>query len=606
VKALIKVGYACNDHCTFCHTEDVRHIDDTSDGVFAKIERAKALGHSMVVFSGGEPTIRKETHAWATRVAELGMDLGFVTNGRRFAYPDFVEDMLSRRLGYVYLSLHGGTARVHNSLVRADAYEETFSGVKNLHGKIPVLSVNCVVTRTNVMHLRGFIDRLLPFPELTVKLSMAAPKGGGENRFEHVVPDVGEAAKHIADALAYGVSKRDKASGPKFAHDGVPLCLLPGFEDLYDDLRTNDFRTMSEVGEPDFFPVDDVIKVQPDEPCARCALRGPCPGLFRGTLERQPNAVSLLRAQESGARSNSYTYVPTRDLMRPKGAPCPVKTDGPTSYDRGRSLFLRLADRMRLFETRTRDFADVEILHTKDDVGQVYVDVSKKLAPDDFARDLKKLRPSDECEACEERPRCTGAYVPVSDDVFTRDDARVHELLGALDGDVVDIGAGEGTYLQTIAERAKSGSIRYTAIEPDEGRASGLKMRHPWASVRTESAEAMNLPDDSVDHALVLRSYNHLPSPERVLDRVTRALRVGGSLTIVDNIAFGLLRQREHAANAERGPGIFEHHRNDDAERAHAVAQKFPLKLVERRDVSHATSNQWLLRYVRTEEIGTR
>ena len=606
MKALIKVGYSCNDHCTFCHTEDVRHIDDASENVFAKIARAKQLGHTMVVFSGGEPTIRKEMHAWAARVEELGMELGFVTNGRRFAYPDFTDDMLSRGLSYVYLSLHGGSARVHNSLVRADAFQETLRGIENLHGKIPVLSVNCVVTRSNVAHLRGVIDRLLPFSDLTIKLSMAAPKGGGENRFEHVVPDVGDAARAIADALSYGLSMRGDRQGPRFAHDGVPLCLMPGHEALYDDLRTNDFRTMSEVGEGDFFPVDDVIKVQPEEPCGRCALRGPCPGLFRGTLERQPHAARLLSAREDGARSNSYHYVPTRDLVRAKDAPCPVKTDGATSYDRGRSLFLRLPDRMRLFETRTRDFADLEILHTKEDVAQLYVDVSKKLAPDDFAKDLRKLRLSEECVSCEERARCPGAWLAVAGDVFTRDDARVHELLGELDGDVVDIGAGEGTYLATIAERAKSGSIRYTAIEPDEGRARSLTSRHAWASVRTEDAERMELPPASVDHALVLRSYNHLRSPERVLDRVSRALRVGGSLTIVDNVAFGMLRQRTHADLAERGPGLFEHHRNDDAEHAHAIARRFPLRLVERRDVSKATSNQWLLRYVRTEEIETR
>ena len=49
MKALIKVGYGCNENCTFCHTLDVRHIDGSAAEVHAKIERAAALGHTMVV-----------------------------------------------------------------------------------------------------------------------------------------------------------------------------------------------------------------------------------------------------------------------------------------------------------------------------------------------------------------------------------------------------------------------------------------------------------------------------------------------------------------------------------------------------------------------------
>ena len=112
-KALIKVGYGCNEHCTFCHTLDVRPIDGSSDEVERKIQRAAELGHAMVVLSGGEPTIRPELLAWAQRVAALGLDLGLVTNGRALAYRELVDRLVALRLRYVYLSLHGGTAAVH-------------------------------------------------------------------------------------------------------------------------------------------------------------------------------------------------------------------------------------------------------------------------------------------------------------------------------------------------------------------------------------------------------------------------------------------------------------------------------------------------------------
>ena len=59
-KALIKVGYACNEHCGFCHTLEVRHIQGSTAEIDNKIRRAAELGHEMVVLSGGEPTIRPE------------------------------------------------------------------------------------------------------------------------------------------------------------------------------------------------------------------------------------------------------------------------------------------------------------------------------------------------------------------------------------------------------------------------------------------------------------------------------------------------------------------------------------------------------------------
>src|SRR5690606_17271028 len=217
------------------HTLDVRHMDDTAERVDAKIDRAKRLGYSMVVLSGGEPTIRPELFRWADRVASLGLDFGLVTNGRLLSYPDVVERLLEKRLKYVYLSLHGGTPKVHNSLVRAHAFEESFGGVKQLHGKIPVLTVNCVVTRANVDHLQGIVDLLLPFPELTLKFSMTQPKGGADRAFDLVIPKVEYAAEKVRQALEYGVAQRGSAPGPRFGHDGFPLCLLPGFEELYDD-----------------------------------------------------------------------------------------------------------------------------------------------------------------------------------------------------------------------------------------------------------------------------------------------------------------------------------------------------------------------------------
>lgn len=584
-KALIKVGYGCNENCTFCHTLDVRHVDGEAAEVHAKIDRAKALGHGMVVLSGGEPTIRPELLAWASHVASLGMDFGLVTNGLMLAYPELVEKLVARRLRYVYQSLHGATAEVHERLTRTgSSFDAARAALGVLSGRGLDYTINCVITKQNVDALVPLVDLVKPYPDVVLKFSMLQPKGGGAKAFAAITAPVSEVAARVREAIAHGGAE----ARSRFAHDGIPLCLLRGYEDLYDDLRTHRFATMVEIGEPDFFPVDDRAKVQPEDVCGGCALRGPCPGLYAGYAEEFGHGE--LTPVRGGARSNSFNYV-FEEIVADGVADgvCPLR-DGPagvTPWDRGRHLFVKHGARVGRFRTTTRDFADVEIERIKHERGQIYLDVSKKAAPDDFRADLVKLEPSALCGPCAERPRCAGMVEPrLDDDPFGRDDARVREIIGGLAGDVLDVGCGDGPYADVIA--ARRAAMRYVGLDPRGG--AGVD--------RVGVAE--DLEDVAAfDTVLVLRSWNHLRDPDRAVARMARALRAGGQLVVVDNVAFGLARTASQTARAERSPAAWEHYRNDDAGDAVRVLAAHGFTLVERRDVSPSTSNQWLLRAVR-------
>ncbi|MBW2463054.1 MAG: radical SAM protein [Deltaproteobacteria bacterium] len=358
MKALIKVGYGCNDHCSFCHTLDVRHIDGEAREIHQKIDRAKALGHSMVVLSGGEPTIRPELLAWADHVVSLDMDFGLVTNGRMLSYPELTDALLERRLRYVYLSLHGGTAKVHDLMVRSEAFEETYGALRVLSGRGLDLTANCVVTRHNVEHLRGLVDAVLPYEDLSLNFSMVEPKGGGDALFEHLMPRITAAAGRIREAIEYGDARvRDSgATGPRFGHGAIPLCLMAGHPDRYGDLKTHRFASMTEIGEADFYPVDDRNKVQPEEKCRGCSLSGPCPGLYRGYVE--VFGASELAPVFDRPRSNSFNYVFEAKVPQLADGVCPLYTDGITPWDRGRHLFVEHEGRIGRYVARTRDFAD--------------------------------------------------------------------------------------------------------------------------------------------------------------------------------------------------------------------------------------------------------
>jgi SAM-dependent methyltransferase len=448
-----------------------------------------------------------------------------------------------------------------------------------------------VITRHNVDRLDELVDAVLPFRDAKIKLSMVEPKGGGDRSFEHLVPRVAHVAARVSAALERG-RRAAGEGGPRFVHGGIPLCLLPGWENAYDDLRTHGFRTMVEIGEPDFFPVDDLNKVQPAA-CEGCALRGACPGLYRGY--DAAFGSSELRPVRSGARGNSFDFVAER-IVR-KDLPevittesCPVRALGVTPWDHARDLHVRHGPRLVRFRAEGRDASDAELVRLRTESGQVYVDLSPRLATEDFSRDLRPLVRSRICEGCADRPRCAGLYEVSDEDVFARDDARVRERLRRLEGDVLDVGCGE---LRYVAELDRD-EVRYTGIDPDAARLESLRARMPRATTRI--GDATGIEDESAfDAVLVLHAWNHVPEPSDLVARLHRALRDGGRVVVVDDVAFALARSVPRARAAHAAPLRFEHHRLDDDAACARVLADGGFEIVSQTPVRTGTSNQWIV-----------
>jgi hypothetical protein len=294
-------------------------------------------------------------------------------------------------------------------------------------------------------------------------------------------------------------------------------------------------------------------------------------------------------------RSNSFHYT-LRGVVGPlaseEPAGCPVRRAGPSRWPRGRAIFLRRDGLVAAFATGTSDFSDEQLEVVQHREGQVYLDVSDKPAPDDFPVDLRKLERSSVCSGCDAFARCAGLFDPSPGEVFTRDDAAVEAMVAGLRGAVLDVGCGQGPYGPVLGALVAGGLATYVGVDPDATHIAGLRARWPWATLRVGAAESLD-PEERFDHVLILRSWNHLADPARVAARVARMLRPGGTLLVVDNVAFGLVRSRRQAARAERGPAGFEHYRNDGAAEAIAAVAPTGLTLLDRWDVTPATSNQW-------------
>lgn len=595
IKALIKVGYACNEHCTFCHTQDVRAIQGEAAEVEAKIRRAHALGHRMVVLSGGEPTIRPELLRWAALVHELGMSFGLVTNGLVLAYAEVRERLIELGLAYVYMSLHAGEAAVHDRIVRAASFDTALTALRALSGRGLALTVNCVVTRQNLGHLRGLVDLVAALPDATLKFSATEPKGGALRLVDVVVPRIADAAAAVHDALQYATTRMPGRA----RHGGFPLCLLPGFEGAYDDLRTHAYWTMVEIGEPDLVPIDDRNHVHPPA-CDGCRLRGGCPGLF--VVDHARHGAAALRPPAPGPVSNAFDWVLETVTPVDEDRGCPVMAQGIAPFERARHLFVRHDGKLARYRADTRDFTDGDLARIKHDAGQVYLDASRKPAVDDFARDLVKLRRAPLCGPCPERERCTGLFEPVFEPVFERDEAALRAALAGIRGDVLELGCGEGRLATLWADAIVRGDVRLVGVDPDAAALARLGPRLPGASLVVGEAETIlpGVADASVDAVVIAHAWNHLRSPDAVVEHAVRVLRPGGELWVADDVPFGLARTPRQQRAARGGGATWQHLRNHDGAQAHRAIERDGVVLVERREVGPDTSNQWLLRYRRS------
>ncbi len=166
----VRLTFDCNDRCVFCldaHTHDGTNRD--REEIRTQILDGRRKGAQRLILSGGEPTI----HPDFVKFVKLGRLAGYrkvqtVTNGRMFAYPDFLRRSVDAGLSEITFSIHGPNARIHDALVGTKgAFEQEVRGLKNaLEDGRPIINIDVCVNKGNVKVLP---DILAKFVEMGVK-----------------------------------------------------------------------------------------------------------------------------------------------------------------------------------------------------------------------------------------------------------------------------------------------------------------------------------------------------------------------------------------------------------------------------------------------------
>jgi MoaA/NifB/PqqE/SkfB family radical SAM enzyme len=305
----VRLTYDCNDRCIFCldsHTHDGTVRDRES--IKAQILDGRRKGAERLILSGGEPTI----HPQYVDFIRLGHAAGYakvqtVTNGRMFAYRDFLVRCIDAGLDEITFSIHGPNARIHDALVGVKgAYEEEITGLRHaLDDGRPIVNVDVCVNRANVRHLPPMLEGLYAMGVREFDLLQVIPFGrafveGKDTLFY----DLDDVRPELEQVLAFSDRPDVHVWFNRF-----PVEHLEGHEHLIQDPykltdevrgRKDEYARWIRDGEP--------IDCREPERCRYCYVSRLCDRLEHELAALQTERFDVVRVDAGWERAQAPVY----------------------------------------------------------------------------------------------------------------------------------------------------------------------------------------------------------------------------------------------------------------------------------------------------------
>jgi len=266
---IVRVGFACNQACTFCFVST--HLPSAPRADVARAIDDIAAQGGVLVLSGGEPTLDPALVEWVRRGKRGGaIEIELQTNATRID-PSLADALVEAGLDVAFVSLHAATAEVSDAITNTPGtFVQTLAGLDALAGRVPTLRVNFVFCRPNIAEFPAFVDLVAAsWPAATITVSFVAPS-------TDLVPHTSELVPRYTDvvpALVEGL-RRARAHGVDVggfdSMCGIPLCLVP-VADRVPMLAREPIASGTGNGE---------LVAAPQ--CAGCSLRTQCHGVRRG------------------------------------------------------------------------------------------------------------------------------------------------------------------------------------------------------------------------------------------------------------------------------------------------------------------------------------
>lgn len=139
----------CNLDCPFCHVSPTREL--TFPQIEAIMHQLKELPVSDIIFTGGEPLLRKDMFDILDLAQRLNFKMDLCTNATLVTEQSAYK--LMKYLSEISVSLDGDAAAHNRSRGSDKAYDRTIKGIRTLIEAGHQVHLTCVVTKYNYQRL---------------------------------------------------------------------------------------------------------------------------------------------------------------------------------------------------------------------------------------------------------------------------------------------------------------------------------------------------------------------------------------------------------------------------------------------------------------------
>lgn len=185
-----EVTKSCNLACKHCRAEAHPHPypDELTTGeAKALIESFPQTGSPIVIFTGGEPTLRPDIFELVSHASNLGLTCAFAPNGTLIT-PEIAEKIRVSGVERCSISIDGADAATHDAFRGVPgAFAASMRGIEHLKKAGVPFQINTTVTKDNLNSFKDIFNLCQKLGAVAWHIFLLVPMGRAANLAGQVI-----------------------------------------------------------------------------------------------------------------------------------------------------------------------------------------------------------------------------------------------------------------------------------------------------------------------------------------------------------------------------------------------------------------------------------